>query len=49
MNFEIAHWEIPENGADLDDPYPDSPDYVLVPLVGVVWGLKRSGLVNTLT
>jgi hypothetical protein len=25
MNFEITHWGIPGNGADLDDPYPAEP------------------------
>ena len=31
MNVEITHWGIPGNGAELDDPYPNSPDCVLVP------------------
>jgi hypothetical protein len=38
MNVEITHWGIPGYGADLDAPY-QSPDCVLVPLVGVVWGV----------
>ena len=39
MIFQITHWGIPGNGAELDDPYAESPDCVLVPLVGVVWGV----------
>jgi hypothetical protein len=30
MNFEITHWGIPGEGANLDDPHPESPDCVLV-------------------
>lgn len=41
MRSQSNRWRMPEeSGAHLDDPCPDIGWSVMVPLVGVVWGVN---------